>query len=167
MIRLSAHGLFLTCELFFLFCTHIHRLKQVRICLKGKLSYLERRSLVHGGKFPSSQVPCLKWTALALLTLPSPPRIRFPPTEHLFYKQTTLTSPMLLSDTIYVFHSESRAYDRSTPPSDGYFVFACAYLGHIWASKNGEGVQGGHPLICILASTKLNQARTCPLKWLS
>ncbi len=38
-----------------------------------KNPYLERWSLVHGGGFPSSQVPCLESTAFAPLSLPSPP----------------------------------------------------------------------------------------------
>ncbi len=35
-------------------------------CAINKTTYLEDRCIAHGGKFPSTQVPCLKPTALTL-----------------------------------------------------------------------------------------------------
>jgi hypothetical protein len=74
MIQIQMCGLFLTCTDNSFYSSHIYnKSKRVHFCLKEKYSYLEKQSLVHGGEFPSSQVPCLKLTALAALALPSPP----------------------------------------------------------------------------------------------
>jgi hypothetical protein len=51
--------------------------------LKEKIPYLERQAPVHGGEFPSSQVPSLEPTACMPLALRSPPR-PLPPKGHLF-----------------------------------------------------------------------------------
>jgi hypothetical protein len=54
------------------------------------LTYLERQSFVHGGKSPSSLVPCLK--SIAFLPLPSPhSHTCFPTNRTFIYVQTTLT----------------------------------------------------------------------------
>jgi hypothetical protein len=80
MVRILTRVLFLTCrESSFLFCTHKQSPAGAYLLKERKKNYyLERRSLVHGGEFPFSQVPCLKTTAFAPLALPSP----LAPTSH-------------------------------------------------------------------------------------
>jgi hypothetical protein len=67
--------------------------------LKRKIPYLERRSLVHGGEFPSSQVPCLKSTAFMPLALPSPLH-PLPAKRTFIYTQMMLRCLLLLSGTV-------------------------------------------------------------------
>jgi hypothetical protein len=97
MIRILTRGFFLTCtEKTFLFCTHMY----IYITQAGMYSYLERLSLVHGGEFPSSQVPCLKSTALVPLAFASPSAAASCQQCIYFYIQITFTSPILLSGTL-------------------------------------------------------------------
>jgi hypothetical protein len=100
MIWIAMHGLFLTCtENSFLFCTHTYIiLKQTHICLeenvstwKGDHLFMVVNSHPHRS-LAWNQVPlhpCISLTA----------RTCFLPIEHLFYIQTTLTSPILLLGT--------------------------------------------------------------------
>ncbi len=86
----------------FLFILHTQTIKSGCVFLlkkeerkTEKYPYLEGRSPVHGGEFPSSQVPCLKSTAFAPLALPSPtaPASR---QKTFIYIQTTLKCLLLL-----------------------------------------------------------------------
>jgi hypothetical protein len=78
IIQILTRGLFLTCTDNSFYFAHTNNHERAHSYLKkekkeGKYPYLEGRSLVHGGNFPFSQVPCLKSIALAPLALPSPP----------------------------------------------------------------------------------------------
>ncbi len=83
-IRILTRGLFWTC---------IHNMKNKSGCImlkeKKKLPCLERWSPVHGGEFPSSQVPCLNSTAFMPPALPSP---LLPAKRTFIYTQTTLNA---------------------------------------------------------------------------
>jgi hypothetical protein len=83
-----------------LFILHTH--KKSSVCVFAKRQYLTwiGDPLFMAANSPSSQVPCLKSTALAPLAFSITSRTSFPPIEHLFYVKTTLTSPILLSDTL-------------------------------------------------------------------
>jgi hypothetical protein len=101
MFRISTCGLFLTCTAnSFLFWTHIKKL--VHIC------YLLEQNTLLGKAIPFSwyKFPTL-WGPLLVVNCPCAPCISltshtsFPNTEHLLlYTKTTLTSPVLLSETV-------------------------------------------------------------------
>jgi hypothetical protein len=94
MICIPMRGLFLACtENSFLFCSHIHKFRWVRISLEG-------RSLVHGGKFPLLTGPLLEANCpcapcISLTPAPAPTNRAF-----IFYSQMILTSLMLLLGTL-------------------------------------------------------------------
>ncbi len=80
MFRIPMLSLFLTCtenSLFYLEYTYLSGSMFAHWLKKEKQpTYLGRQSFFHGGKFPSTQVPCSKSTAsapLAFLSPPSPP----------------------------------------------------------------------------------------------
>jgi hypothetical protein len=56
----------------FFYQAYTTKKKSGYVMLKEKILYLERRSPVHGGEFPSSQIPCLKSLPLYPLALPAP-----------------------------------------------------------------------------------------------
>jgi hypothetical protein len=86
----------------FLLSTHNIKNKSGCVLLKRKkISYLERHSPIHGGEFPSSQVPCLKSTAFIPLALPSPPH-PLPAKKDIYLHTDDITCPLLLSGTILV-----------------------------------------------------------------
>jgi hypothetical protein len=104
MMQILTSGLFLTCTDNSFYFTHTNNHKRARSYLKkekkeGKYPYLEGRSLVHGGNFPFSQVPCLKAIALAPLALPSPPPYPLPVKKTFIYIPMTLTCLLLLMGT--------------------------------------------------------------------
>ncbi len=95
-------GLFLTCtENSFFFWTHVF--KQERICYlqnRWQLTW-EGSPLFMVSNFPSTQVSCLKPTALAPLAFPSPPTPT-PRVQRIYFficTKTTLTSLILLFGT--------------------------------------------------------------------
>ncbi len=100
-IWISTHGLFLTCTKSpFLVNAHGIKNKCGCVMLKEKILYLERQSPVHGGEFPSSQIPCLKSTAFMPLALPSPRQPHPAKWTFVYTQTTTLTCPLLLSGTV-------------------------------------------------------------------
>jgi hypothetical protein len=78
-----------------------------------KYPYLERRSLVHAANFLSSEVPCLKSTALVLLEFPSLTPHLLLVKKTFIYIQKTLTYPLLPFGTIgmlYVYKIQTKCY---------------------------------------------------------
>ncbi len=89
MMKLTMHGLFLTCtQTFYLyiFLTYNqlfrHNLSHQKVEGKNP-TYFEGRCLAHGGESPSTLVPCLVSTALPLLSNPTSPLPT--PLAHMYY----------------------------------------------------------------------------------
>jgi hypothetical protein len=85
------YGLFLTCTQRLLFLCYIQLHEQLisernPLAVNNKPTYLEDRCLAHGGKFPSSKVPCLKPTALTL-TFQASPHPLLPPLARTILQQ--------------------------------------------------------------------------------
>jgi hypothetical protein len=78
---------------------HTYKKSSGCACPNKKMSYLERRSLADGGEFPILSGRLLGVNCPCITYIPLTPCTRFPPTEHLFYIKTTLTSPILLWGT--------------------------------------------------------------------
>jgi hypothetical protein len=68
--------------------------------LQTKPTYLEDRCLAHGGKFPSTQVPCLKPTTLTL-TFQTHPNPTHPLAQYYITMMTSTISNFLIRNTSY------------------------------------------------------------------
>jgi hypothetical protein len=88
---------------------------------REKIPYLERWSPVHGGEYPSSQVPCLKSTAFMPLALLSP-CICFPSKDIYLYRDN-ITMP-----DASVGHTGSyRSWLQTYNPFNRIELFLCAW----------------------------------------